>query len=334
MPPRPPRRSPARLLAPLPLLAALAGGCGEGFPPENRIEQLRVMAIRSEPVAPAPGETTTLSALVYTPTPADPTLSYAWSWCPLAGSPNDGYPCAIDEGQLAGMAGQAGVSFPPYDLGTGATAQLPHTVPPALLQQLCAAAGMTMVGGQLLELNCDGGFPVQVKLTVKTATDEVKAVRRLRLRLAAGAAGGEPNTNPRIDNLFLVTRDEAGNETSAMPITDAADLTIFRAKEALLRAVVPADSAEPYTGKDIDQKPKATTESLSLTWMVETGDTKEETTNYVEGLNTLEQAMKNEWEPERAKDYAPTTAKIFLILRDNRDGVAWRSGTVMLGEAP
>jgi hypothetical protein len=315
-------------LLPLLVLAGVTGtGCGEDFPPPNRIQELRVLAIRSEPVAPAPGETTTLSALVFTPDP-DPTVTYAWSWCPLPGGANEGYPCAIDEAELAALAGSAGQSLPPYDLGTGATAQMPHSINPALLQQLCTPTGAS-VSGLPIDLDCDGGFPVQIKLTVKTASDEVKAVRRLRLRLGPG---GEPNTNPRVDGIFLVTRDGAGVETSAVPITDTPEVTLFRAKEALLRAVVPAESAEPYTGKNDDQQPIATKERLSLNWNVETGDTKDGTTNYVEGLNTLEDAMKNEWEPERAKDYPRSTARLILVVRDNRDGVAWRSGIVQLGE--
>ena len=50
------------------MLLALASGCaGEEFDPFNRLTSLRVLAIKSEPVAPAPGEVTTLSSLLYVP---------------------------------------------------------------------------------------------------------------------------------------------------------------------------------------------------------------------------------------------------------------------------
>src|SRR5687767_1930911 len=136
------------------VVVATTAGCGEGFPPPNRIQELRVLAIKSEPVAPAPGESTTLSALVFTPD-NDPSVTYAWSWCPLPGAANDGYPCLIDEAQLAAMAGMAGQMLPPYNLGNGPTAELTHTIDPLILQQLCAARGGTVVGGQPLSIDCD-----------------------------------------------------------------------------------------------------------------------------------------------------------------------------------
>ena len=314
----------------LTLLLAAAAGCGEGFPPENRIQELRVLAIKSEPVAPAPGETTTLSALVYTPEP-DPTLTYAWSWCPLPGAPNAGYPCLIDEAQLAAMAASAGQPLPPYQLGNGPTVQLPHTVNPAILQQLCAAAAGMVIGGKPLMLDCEGGFPVQIKLTVKTATDEVVAIRRLRLRLGPG---GEPNSNPRLDGIAINLPDPAG-QPQLLPIDDMNPQQVFRSpKTTKLKASVPLESSEPYTGKDNDQRPVATRERLSLIWFVETGDTEDEETNYADGLSTLEKATENEWEPARRKDYPKTTARLFVVLKDNRDGVTWRSATVNLEDAP
>ena len=255
-----------------PLLIALllAAGCEEPFPPSNRIQELRVLAIKSEPVAPAPGETTTLSALVFTPEP-DPTLTYSWSWCPLPGSGNDGYPCAIDEAMLAALAGSAGQKLPPYDLGTGETAQLPHTLDPAVLKQICSAgAGTmrpTMIAGQSLTLDCNGGFPVQVKLRVKTATDEVVAVRRLRIRVEAG---GEPSTNPTIGQLYRtkMKEDDDDVEVSADPITMAPNIRLIRGEDSHLRVEVADTVAETYTGRNDDLQPFSTRERMTISWFV------------------------------------------------------------------
>ena len=315
------------------LSLAAAAGCGEPFPPANRIQELRVLAIKSEPVAPAPGESTTLSALVYTPMP-DPSVTYAWSWCPLPGASKDGYPCLIDEAQLQSMAGMAGQTLPPYNLGNGETAQLPHTIDPVVLQQLCAARAATVVGGQPLGADCDGGFPVQIKVTVKTATDEVTAVRRLRLRLAPG---GEPNNNPRIEGLSLIEETPDGMEI-ATSIEEGMPRTLFRAPEdQTLRATVPLEVAEPYTGKDNNLQPTATRERLSMVWFIESGDTDEDTTSFVAdlvGARPITEAFTNTWSPARVKDYPRDTARLILVLKDNREGVVWRDISFRLMEAP
>src|SRR4051794_2764138 len=118
-----PRRT--RLLA---LASLLALACSNDFDPASRIKSLRVLAVRGEPVSPDLGASTTLSALVFTPDPA-PSLPSAWSGGPSPGVANDGSPCRVPEADLAQLGG--GVPVPPFDLGTGATARLDNTLPPA-----------------------------------------------------------------------------------------------------------------------------------------------------------------------------------------------------------
>ena len=50
------------LLAAAAMSAAVVAGCGPGFEPPNRLNSPRVLAIKSDPVAPAFGDTTMLSA--------------------------------------------------------------------------------------------------------------------------------------------------------------------------------------------------------------------------------------------------------------------------------
>ena len=66
-----------------------------------------------------------------------------------------------DADQVA-MLEQPGLTLPPFDLGTEPTATLTHAVDPALLAALCegSAAGLPMLP------DCEGGFPVQIKVTV------------------------------------------------------------------------------------------------------------------------------------------------------------------------
>ena len=268
-----------RLLCPSIVACSLAtglAGCGEDFDPFNRINTLRVLAIKAEPASPGPGETTTLSTLIFTPPAAmgdagPPPITYQWSWCPLPGSANQGYPCSVSEAELQSMAMQAGIAVPRYDLGTGATAMLTHGLNPLLLQQICAG-----VEGLPQTIDCEGGFPVQVKLVVKAGGDEVVAVRTLRLRFGTS----EANANPRIDGLAIRLPEAMVD----LPITETPEVTVPRAVASLLKASVPLEMvAERYTGKDENMQVAMLREQLTLTWFVETGDTDEERTRWVEG---------------------------------------------------
>jgi hypothetical protein len=326
------RRFARRLLCPSVVIASLAaglGGCGEDFDPFNRLVGLRVLAIKAEPPSPGPGETTTLSALVFTPPAtsmagdAGPApVTYQWSWCPLPGSANEGYPCTVSEGDLQAMAMQAGIAVPGYQLGTGPTAMLPHGLNPLLLQQICGG-----IEGLPQSIDCEGGFPVQIKLVVKAGGDEVVSVRTLRLRFGAS----EPNTNPRIDGLAVRVHET----TVDLPIGETPEVTVPRAETSLLKAVVPVEMvAERYTGKDENMKPAMLREQLTLTWFVESGDTDEERTRWVEGGYQAEKTFENDWTPDRVKDYAPGTSRIIVVVRDNRGGVDWRGAAVKLEATP
>jgi hypothetical protein len=324
-PMRPAKTSRAPGLAVTDVIAAVAlavavlgtASCGKDFDPYNRLTALRVLAIKSEPVAPLPGQTTTLSALTYTPEP-DPTLSYAWSWCPFAGSANDGYPCQVTEAELAMLAGQTGMPLPSLDLGTGPTAMLPNGLSREVLAQICAGAP-----GLPVQPDCEGGFPVQVKLRVQTATDEVITVRTLRLRFDDGT---EPSTNPQIDGL-LVTLD------ADVPITDAPDVTVPRKHASVIKAVVTETMAETYRGKNDDGVVADLRERLTLTWFVESGETNDDRTLFIPGITDPEKVFQTKWRPALTKDYAKETARLVVVIRDNRGGVGWRSGLVTLGAA-
>jgi hypothetical protein len=311
-------------------LAAALGGCGEDLDPFNRINTLRVLAIKAEPASPGPGETATLSTLIFTP-PAlmgdggPPPITYQWSWCPLPGSANEGYPCTVSEAELQSMAsltGTAGIVVPPFDLGTGATAMLPHGLNPLLLQQICAG-----VEGLPQTIDCEGGFPVQVKLVVKAGGDEVVSVRTLRLRFGTS----EPNANPRIDGLAIRLPEAMVD----LPIAETPEVTIPRAVASLLKAVVPLEMvAERYTGKDDNMQVAMLREQLTLSWFIESGDTDEQRTRWVEGGFRPEKTFENEWTPDRVKDYAPGTSRVIVVIRDNRGGVDWRAAAVRLEATP
>lgn len=337
------KKNLALVLAPL-LVSLLAaggdGGCSRDFPPYNRLTDLRVLGIQSEPPAPGPGEVATLSALVFTP-PGFPAPSYKWSWCPFPGLSNDGYKCQITEAEIAQMfPGQAG-QVPSFDLGTGETATLPNSIDPGLLQALCAGVG----GGPPLA-DCAHGFPFQVELTVTTDSDdpafdeEVKAVTTARWRFDAAMP---PNTNPPIGILTATVAGGSPEELTETPATTP----LPRDVATQIEAQIPRAAAEPYDGFDDDGNPRPLTERLFMTWFVETGWTDDTRTSFspttngdaadpAEDTRRFQKLQRNTWTPELEKDYRPNTARLYVVIHDNRGGVSWKSGIVQVksGSAP
>jgi hypothetical protein len=304
---------------------------------------LRVLALRSEPAVPMSGETATLSALVYTPPPdplapsgLDPTLTYAWSWCPFPGPSGQGYPClkTIEDVQAA-----IKITAPASDLGHGPTASFPYTIDSAVLQGLCKATsgsgGMGGAGGvpggieQLPQLDCTGGVPIQIKLVVKTDGDPkgVTSVFTMRLGLEATDA----NANPAIAGLEVLQNGAA----VAIDAANTSGVTLTRDIENPLQ--LPADlvnQSEKYLGTDDNDHPAMVDERLFVTWFVETGDTKDQATGLIVGTSDPQVLLHNTWTPAVVKTYPRTTARILLVLRDNRAGVGWYEGRVNLAEAP
>lgn len=297
-------------------LAAVAG-CGPDFDPYNRLNTLRVLAIQSEPAAPGPGETTTLTPLVFTPEPSA-AVTYTWSWCPFPGAPNQGYPCQVTREQLVMMGGGM-LNVPPFELGTGPTATLTHTIDPNVLRALCAGQpGVPQL------IDCAGGFPVQIRVKVASAGDEVDTVYTMRLRFDS-----QPNANPKIDGLAAVL------EGADRPITGEPSVTLPRDKQTVIKAAVSEAHSETYLGKNDDGQPDpAARERLFLSWFIEGGDTDDEVTGYIPGRTELKVLQENKWDTPKTKDYPKDTARLYVVIRDNRGGVNWTSGIVRLAGEP
>jgi hypothetical protein len=315
-----------KLLGAVLLAAVFASGCGEDFDPYNRLGSLRVLAVRSEPPAPAPGETAKLSALLYT-TDKDPVVSVAWSWCPFAGSANDGYPCLLSEEKLRAMGG--GDMVPPYDLGHEPEANFLHGVAPEALKAICPPADMGMGMGRApagmsadFLPSCDGGFPVTVKLVVKTAKDTVTAVRTVKLRIDPDK---DANANPTVDGITAML---AGAER---PVGEMPEVTLPRNQDTVIKVAVPEAAAERYMGKDDRGQPAMLRERIFVTWFVEAGATRSERTSFIDGVVALPDALSNKWKPPLTKDYVRDTSKLIIVVRDDRGGVAWTGGAVRLG---
>ena len=306
-----------RLAALAAWIAAVGGCAGREFDPFNRLNSLRVLAIKSDPVAPGPGESTTLSALLYVPADqSEPELS--WSWCPFPGSSDDGYPCEVDEENLGEL--EQMLKLPPLELGTGDTATLENTMDPTLLRMVCQGDP----DAPALPF-CKEGLPAQVKLTVRTDKDEVVAVRKLNIAFDPDLGA---NNHPVIDGV------EARIDGEWLAIDDDFDELLPRDKSTDLRVSVTEDQAEQYESLDADGNLESSRERLTLTWFVESGSTKSQRTGFIEGVSPMDVLRENKWTPERTKDYSPDHAELVLVLRDSREGVTWHRVTVGLTEEP
>jgi hypothetical protein len=297
-----------------------ATGCGEDFAPYNRLTSFRVLALVADPPTPGPGETTKITALSYLPGVGVgedlPGITYSWSWCPFPGSANSGYPCQVTQEQLTMLGG--GAAVPPLELGTGSSAMLTHAINPAVLTQACAG-----VPGQPRLIECDGGFPVQVKVTATTATESITAVVTVRLRFGDIA----PNQRPYIEGLA------AELAKVDVPIGAEPLAVLARDKENIIKAETPETTSESYLGVGDDLQPKMVRESLTFTWFVENGTTDEDKTGFIEGVS-LAKNLRNKWTPAVVKDFPASVARLVVVVQDNRGGVGWRDGFVTLSEKP
>jgi hypothetical protein len=301
-----------------------ASGCGGSFDPYNRLNSLRVLAIRSgalpqESVAPFTGETTTIDAKLYT-LPGHDVTSYAWSWCPFTTAP--GGPCPITEQQASMLAGVP-ISYTLPTAANGSTT-FTNAIPPDVLQTLCA--GM----GNIAAPDCTDGYPIQLQLTVTTDNDEVQAVRPMRLRFRET---DQANNNPTVMGLFAAidgaSAPQQFDTDAMMPMP-----TLPRHVKTAINTQIADGASEIYMGKDDNGNPAVLNERLNLSWFVESGDTDHQRTAYIAGQVAIQDASTVKWTPAFKKDYAPDTSKLILIIRDDRQGVDWIDGTVALEPTP
>ena len=120
-----------------------------------------------------------------------------------------------------------------------------------------------------------------------------------------------------------------------VPIGETPEVTVPRAEETLLKAAVPLEhGAERYTRQGREHAAGELREQLTLTWFVESGDTDEERTRWVEGGFRAEKTFENEWSPTASRTTRGTPPQVIVVIRDNRGGVDWRGAAVRLGATP
>jgi hypothetical protein len=288
----------------------------------SELDRLRVLAVRSEPADLLVGEVATLSALTFEPQRRE--LDYAWSWCPSRQELADGGACRIEEADLQRAWDALGTDqeLPPYDLGTNPEAQLKHVFGTEVLSPLCAALSAGEDDAEQALLSCLLGLEVSVSLTVRSAEEEVTAVKRLVL-LAEEIDATERNQNPAPTGELLVrdiAEDRLIETGEALALGHEYDLTL----------VLDESVSEPFPGE-------RRRETLVLSWFATDGSFPsgdgfgdgggpfggggEERTTFVDGENDFSALLGNRWLLPRTLDASEST--LVLVLRDERGGVGW-----------
>lgn len=163
--------------------AALAAGCDNPFPPGSLVERLRVLGVRAEPPEVGLDGEVELSALVADPRGAGRPLVFEWAVCLSELS----YQAAdID------CPGADGYALP----GSGDTARLSV---PALVEFAAANLPAGSFGDPSVWEDLKW-FPLIVGLRARAGGETVRAIKRVRLRLATEEP---PNANPRLMSLLL-----------------------------------------------------------------------------------------------------------------------------------
>ncbi|HLK91338.1 MAG TPA: hypothetical protein VKZ18_15680 [Polyangia bacterium] len=303
------------------LAAAGLGGCGASFDSPTLLTKLRLLALQAEPVNPAEGDTTTLTPLVYSPSAATDALQFSWSWCPVLGQANDGYVCPISFGDASAMLAAAGATMPlpGFDLGADPTATFTNPFPPEVLAALCAGG----FDGQ--PVDCTGGFPIRVSVTVTQGTARQLGTTVVRLPIAAGAPS---NANPVPGALSVDLA--SGNAV----LDDAGSVQVPRLQDDVLHVALDDSQAETYVGAGLDGGTATLRETLLVSWFAELGDFHDTRTLFIDGAVTLADATTNKWKPPAVREDARPTSRVIVVVRDDRGGVGWTGATASLEPTP
>lgn len=302
------------------LLAAAAlplGGCGEEFEPYNELSGFRVLGVEADSPWAASGESVQLDALLHTPSPSEVTTW--WSWCPLPYEGSDTIECGVTYDAYQRLVSEVDPDFvaPAYMLGAAASTELPYPVPPGAVTEVCEALLALERPTLLEEPDCAHGLTVVAVLSAEHEGEVITTFKRVFL-----PAEDTPQRNPTLSGLSARRGDDA-----AVVLDDARSTRLKAGAEYTLLAEIPTDAAESYVGYTEIDAGEVKTETLSLTWFVEGGETDFIRTSYIAEEGALEEAGVNTW---TTPDAPGEQLWLHVVVRDDRGGTGWLSRRVTL----
>jgi hypothetical protein len=274
----------------------------------------RVLAVRAEPSEAAPGDTVTLTALDADAAGLVPSPSLDWAPCLMRLPLSE--PGPVARACIAGDADALG------DPATGPTASI------AISNDACRLFGPDPPptgAGRPVDPDSTGGFVQPVRIAL---TDGTVALAFVRLHCGVAGATREQaselrrryhaNTHPT----FVVTL--VHGDGSFQDVVDRVPVDVTAGETLTLRATWPecpdetaCGGAERYARFDRDRGVVVARESLRASWLGTLGAYAEPRTGRATDDETT--WTENTWvAPE-----APTAGSLFVVVRDDREGVSW-----------
>ena len=293
------------------------------------LDRFRILAVQSEPPDLVSGETSTLSALVYDPD--DQELSYSWSWCPARSSPRDGFICSIEESDLRAIWENlgSGKELPPYDLGSEPTAQFSNIFDAESVFGICAALIEDDSTDEFAILSCLWGLNISIELRISSGKDEWVALKTIPLIFEDKEEAKEPaqrNRNPELlPEMNLVNLLVPRTKKKPLRIEVESGTSLIEGNRYEMVARVEEEQAESFLPEKLEgvTAPEVRKETLQITWFV-TKDAVNygmDDTLFVDGASDFEDLTTQEI--ELAETVKSKELVLYLVIRDERDGVGW-----------
>jgi hypothetical protein len=311
-------------------LTLVAAGCSADLPPSDRVDKLRLLAVRAEPPEVQPGQASALDTLTVYPGGFDgggPQVSFLWLACLEAVGAQAPTACGVSA-QGNGGAGT-------FDADGGA--------PPDCAAQPDAA--LCLIGaGETARYTptaaaLGGGAVGEVILTVIAADEQAGGAAGCAITASQnGGAPADPDHCVIALKRLTVSTSATPNGNPTLPLLALGGLSLADGS-AHWSAGGAAQDVTAVRGPGSDErKGDGTFETLTLAWFATAGSFDTSRSGFQPAdcdpacmMTEPPVTVDAHWTPPNSDDaarYAPTgTVQFWAVLRDDRGGVAWQSGT-------
>lgn len=309
---------------------ALVAGCSADLPPSDLVDKLRLLAVRADPPEVQPGQASALDTLTVYPGGFDgggPQVSYLWLACREAEGAQAPTACGVS------AQGNGGAGTFDSDGGTLADCA---AEPDAVLCLIGAGAGVSYTPTAAA---LGGGDTGEVILTVVVADEQAGGAVGCAITASAnGGAPGDPDHCVIALKRLTVSHSSAPNANPSLSLLALGGLSLADGSAAWSPGGAAVDIAAVRGPSSDQQKSDGTYEALTLAWFTTAGSFDASRTSFQPSdcdatcmMTEPPVTIDAHWTPPAAADAAhqtPTgTVQFWAVLRDDRGGVSWQSGS-------